>query len=211
MKTLLINAHPEPHNSYSSVAKMAERVMQHLPSDQLEVLNLYDMDIPELNANMLALFRKQANNETLSFNEQKLSEKMTALLNQFMTAERVIIAMPLYNFNIPARLKSYLDNVMVARKTFKYTENGAVGLMNGGRKVWLLQSSGSVDNDDDILLNISQQYLNGIFTQMMGFDEFILTRLEGTAVAGVDNQQALAKVLSEIDTKAKGIFEKCIE
>ncbi|KLD61324.1 FMN-dependent NADH-azoreductase, partial [Lactiplantibacillus plantarum] len=40
-----------------------------------------------------------------------------------------MIAMPLHNFNVPARLKDYIDNILVARETFRYTENGSVGLM----------------------------------------------------------------------------------
>ncbi|RNM43564.1 FMN-dependent NADH-azoreductase, partial [Staphylococcus aureus] len=33
----------------------------------------------------------------------------------------------LHNFNITSRLKDYIDNIMIARETFKYIEEGSVG------------------------------------------------------------------------------------
>lgn len=36
----------------------------------------------------------------------------------------------MYNFGIPSVLKSYIDHIARAGETFKYTENGPVGLVD---------------------------------------------------------------------------------
>ncbi|MGX0277930.1 FMN-dependent NADH-azoreductase [Staphylococcus haemolyticus] len=41
------------------------------------------------------------------------------LLNQFKANHLIVILIPLHNFNITSRLKDYIDNIMIARETFK--------------------------------------------------------------------------------------------
>lgn len=203
MTVLLINAHPEPRNEHAYAVQMANHFARFVPAEQLEILNLYEADIPAINAQMLELFRKQAAQAELSPTEQALADRMEVVLRQFKSAKRIVIAMPLHNFNIPSRLKDYLDNVMIARETFKYVPGGSVGLMNDGRKVLMMQSSGSIytNNDRYTPLDISYQYLKGVFGEIMGFNEFDIIRLQGTAVSAVNNEEALANALAEIEAK----------
>ncbi|KLD61079.1 FMN-dependent NADH-azoreductase, partial [Lactiplantibacillus plantarum] len=90
-------------------------------------------------------------------------------------------AMPLHNFNVPARLKDYIDNILVARETFRYTENGSVGLMTDNYRVMLLQASGSIytRNDRYTPMEFSRLYLDKMFTEIMGFDRFEIVRAQG--------------------------------
>ena len=96
------------------------------------------------------------------------------LLNQFKANHRIVILTPLHNFNITSRLKDYIDNIMIARETFKYTEDGSVGLMTDDYKALLLQASGGVYTNDDRYtpLEFSYYYLKEMFKEIMGFDEF---------------------------------------
>lgn len=47
---------------------------------------------------------------------------MDKVLQQFKSAYKDVISYPLHNFNIPSKLKDYMDNIMIARETFKYTD-----------------------------------------------------------------------------------------
>ncbi|WP_310590940.1 NAD(P)H-dependent oxidoreductase [Streptococcus gallolyticus] len=51
---------------------------------------------------------------------------------------------PLHNFNLTSRMKDYIDNILIARATFEYTENGSVGLMTDDCQVLWLLASGSM-------------------------------------------------------------------
>ncbi len=50
---------------------------------------------------------------------------MSEILKQFKIANKYVIVFPLHNFNIPSKLKDYIDNILIARETFKYTETAS--------------------------------------------------------------------------------------
>lgn len=54
-----------------------------------------------------------------------------------------MIATPIYNFAVPAALKAWIDLIARAGVTFKYTENGPVGLLTGKRAIIVLASGGT--------------------------------------------------------------------
>ena len=49
-------------------------------------------------------------------------------LDEFLAADTVIIGAPMYNFAIPSQLKAWIDRILIAGKTFSYSETGPVGL-----------------------------------------------------------------------------------
>ena len=52
----------------------------------------------------------------------------TSVLEEFMAADTVVIGAPMYNFTLPTQLKAWLDRILVAGKTFRYTANGPEGV-----------------------------------------------------------------------------------
>ncbi len=71
------------------------------------------------------------------------------LVAELQAADVVVIATPIYNFGVPAVLKAWFDQVARARVTFKYTENGPVGLLEG-KKAYLLVVSAGVEMDGPV-------------------------------------------------------------
>lgn len=51
------------------------------------------------------------------------------LVAELRDADALAIGLPLYNFGAPAQFKNWIDQVARAGVTFRYTENGPVGLM----------------------------------------------------------------------------------
>ncbi|MFJ2332725.1 FMN-dependent NADH-azoreductase [Pseudomonas helleri] len=75
---------------------------------------------------------------------QKYEAQLSAdTLAQFLAADAVVIGAPMYNFTIPTQLKAWIDRIAVAGQTFRYTENGPVGLC-GGKKVIVVSTSGGL-------------------------------------------------------------------
>ena len=64
-------------------------------------------------------------------------------MDELVAADVVVIGTPIYNFSIPASLKAWVDMVARARKTFRYTENGPVGLLSD-KKAYIVVASGGV-------------------------------------------------------------------
>ena len=69
-----------------------------------------------------------------------LSDELVAELQQ---ADTLVIGVPVYNFSIPAALKAWIDMIARARVTFRYTENGPKGLLEG-KKAYLVVATGGV-------------------------------------------------------------------
>ncbi|WP_085062915.1 FMN-dependent NADH-azoreductase [Staphylococcus haemolyticus] len=193
MITLLINAHPDFNNESTYTAKLKnlflDKYKTTFPNEEIEELNLYDINVPRIEGDqLLNVWNKQSLGESLSDDETKIADMSAFLLNQFKANHRIIILTPLHNFNITSRLKDYIDNIMIARETFKYTEDGSVGLMTDDYKALLLQASGGVYTNDDRYtpLEFSYYYLKEMFKEIMGFDEFYIARAQGTSVLPED-------------------------
>jgi FMN-dependent NADH-azoreductase len=66
-----------------------------------------------------------------------------AVLDEFLAADTVVIAAPMYNFTLPSQLKAWIDRILVAGKTFSYSESGPVGLA-GDKRVIVALSRGNL-------------------------------------------------------------------
>lgn len=85
------------------------------------------------------------------------------LVAELEAADVVVIGMPIYNFGVPAALKAWVDLIARARVTFRYTENGAVGLMTGKRAIVVVASGGTaMDGDVDFATPWIRQVLSFI-------------------------------------------------
>lgn len=79
--------------------------------------------------------RTQAHRQSLAYSDELVAE----LIN----ADVLLIGVPIYNFSIAASLKAWIDMIARARLTFRYTENGPVGMLSG-KKAYLVVASGGV-------------------------------------------------------------------
>lgn len=84
------------------------------------------------------------------------------LVGELQAADIIVIGTPIYNFGIPATLKAWIDMVARAGKTFQYTENGPVGLLEG-KKAYLVFASGGTEIGSDI------DFASGYLKHVLGF------------------------------------------
>ena len=79
--------------------------------------------------------RTDAQRQTLALSDE--------LVEELMAADIVVIGAPIYNFSVPASLKAWIDLIARVQLTFRYTEDGPVGLLEG-KKAYVLTPSGGV-------------------------------------------------------------------
>ncbi len=119
-KILYIKANPKNDDS-SSTFKLADTFLEEYkannPDDEVIVVDLYKENVRPLDGEMIDGIFSGADNEV----------KRHAKL--FAEADKYVFAAPMWNLSIPAILKAYIDYVSYAGITFKYTENGPVGLL----------------------------------------------------------------------------------
>lgn len=86
-----------------------------------------------------------------------------ALIAEVKVADVLVIGVPIYNFGVPAALKAWIDQVARAGVTFKYTDTGPVGLLEGKRAIIAVASGGTpVGSDIDFATGYLKHFLGFI-------------------------------------------------
>lgn len=124
--------------------------------------------------------------------ELKLSD---ALIEEFLAADALIIGAPLYNFTIPSGLKAWIDRVVVAGKTFKYSPEGPVGLA-GDKRVVIVATSGGKYADTPI----DAAHVGHLKTVLgfIGLKDVTVIRAAGLNMGPESREAALAAAEAEI-------------
>ena len=120
----------------------------------------------------------------------------TSVLDEFLAADTVVIGAPMYNFTLPSQLKAWLDRILVAGKTFRYTENGPERLAGGKRVIVALARGGMYDaGSPAAALEHLETYLRGIFNFIGIEPEFVAA--DGLNFGPEQRQAALNAALGE--------------
>ncbi|WP_136606137.1 FMN-dependent NADH-azoreductase [Paenibacillus dokdonensis] len=211
-KLLIINAHPEFDSKTSASLNVFNYFLKvykekHSNNEVIEQINLYEDEVPMLDKTVFSAWRKQRTGEELTGQEIELTDRMSEILKQFKSANKYVIVYPLHNFNIPSKLKDYMDNVMIARETFKYTDTGSVGLLKDGRSIVVIQGSGGIYTNNDWYTEVeySHKYLKSMFN-FFGIEDYQILRVQGTDI--LDRDEALQKGYIEAEDAASKLAVK---
>jgi FMN-dependent NADH-azoreductase len=188
MKLLHIDASVLGDNSVSRhlTAAVVARFKQQIEGLQIDYRDLDANPVPHLRSSSLA----KADAAEAADAEQ--------VLEQFLAADIVVIGAPMYNFSIPSTLKAWIDRVAVAGRTFKYTENGPIGLA-GGKRVIVVSSRGGIYTDSPA--DFQEPFLRQVFA-FMGIDNVEFVRAEGIAYSPKHREDAIAGALSALPSHA---------
>jgi FMN-dependent NADH-azoreductase len=113
-------------------------------------------------------------------------------LEEFLAADVVVVGAPMYNFGIPSQLKAWIDRVMVAGKTFRYTTEGPQGLA-GTKKVIVAATYGG-QHPLESGRNFVEPYLRQVFG-FIGIDDIEFIDAEGLNIS--PGQRSLALEAAE--------------
>jgi FMN-dependent NADH-azoreductase len=109
---------------------------------------------------------------------QKEHADAQAALAEFLAADVVVIGAPMYNFTLPSQLKAWIDRILIAGQTFRYTASGPEGLA-GNKRVIVAVSRGGFYGPDNAAAEHVESYLRTVF----GF--IGITDLEFIAADGI--------------------------
>ncbi|MGN4986581.1 FMN-dependent NADH-azoreductase [Aeromonas hydrophila] len=115
---------------YSQSNALIDGFLADHPSDTVTVRDLASLNLPVLDGELAMGLRGGEN-----LNERQLAvlAQSDELVAELKASDLVVIAAPMYNFNIPTQLKNWIDLVARAGVTFRYTETGPVGLVENTR------------------------------------------------------------------------------
>ena len=111
-------------------SKLANEYLATLEKNSDVVVNRVDLsslDLPHLSSDEMQSWMTAAEERTTE--QQTLAKRSDDIVEAVQQADEIVLAVPMYNFGVPSSLKAYFDRVARAGITFKYTENGPVGLL----------------------------------------------------------------------------------
>lgn len=201
-KVLHINSHPLFESETSSTVQLSQHglaLLQGIPGIETETLNLYSPDtfIPRVDEQMFSMWSKQS--ADMSHEERLISEAQNKIIDQWIAADYIFIYSPLHNFNVTAKFKDYIDNLLIAGRTFRYTKTGSVGLLDADKKVVYVQSSGSDYRSDIVYVNadIAPHYVRTILS-FMGIKHMHFISAQGLNMSSVNRAEEIENAKKEI-------------
>ena len=146
------------------------------PRRSVVVRDLAKDPIPHLNANGFAAFAAPAELRTEEQNAILALSNM--LIDELRAADIVVIGAPMYNLQISSGLKAYFDHVARAGVTFRYTVDGAVGLLLGKRAVIVTARGGVLTEGTDPVVPYISNFLG-----FLGFNDILSICAEGLQIS----------------------------
>lgn len=177
MKLLHLDSSILGQNSVSRqlTAAVVEAVRAKHSDVQISYRDLAGQPIAHLSGEIIgANFTAEADWTETQRSESGLSN---ALIEEFLGTDVLVIGAPMYNFSIPSQLKSWIDRVAAAGRTFKYGANGPEGLA-GGKKVVIVSSRGGVySTEQGQLMDFQEDYLRTVLG-FLGITDIAFIRAE---------------------------------
>jgi len=197
MKLLHVDTSILGANSVSR--QLSAAIVQHLrdanPSLEVTYRDLGAEPIGHLTAAHLAA-AQGASPDTPSL-QQDLDRGQRAL-DDFLSADIVVVGVPMYNFSVPSQLKAWIDRLAVAGKTFRYSEKGPEGLA-GGKRVIIASSRGGFYGPTSPAASFDHQesYLRGVFS-FFGITDITFIRAEGVNMSPDQRNAAIEAATAEV-------------
>ena len=153
LNVLRIESSIKPQGPVST--KLMDEIIEKLGDTTVTTRNV--STTPAIDANWLgAVF---APSDARDEAQQEIAAYSDSLINEIQTNDVLVIGVPVYNFNIPARLKNWIDQIARAGVTFQYTETGPQGLIQGKRAILAFSSDGTAAGSD---IDFAERYMRHI-------------------------------------------------
>ena len=194
MKILQVKASVFSQNGQSS--RLADQFVALLrarnPGAHIIERDLVAEPVPHLDGARVAAFFAKPDERTA---EQKaVISYSNQLIEELRSAHVIVLGLPMYNFGVPSQLKAWFDHIARAGETFKYTEKGAVGLLNG-KKAYVFGTRGGVYAGTP---NDWQTQFVRYFLGFIGITDVEFVYAEGLAIGPEQKTAALDKAQAEI-------------
>ncbi|GEO84848.1 MULTISPECIES: FMN-dependent NADH-azoreductase [Alphaproteobacteria] len=164
-------------------ASVVERDLSHAP-------------LPHIGADFSAAIRLAPEDRTPA--QAEAIAVSDAAVDELLAADTIVLSTGFINFGISSILKSWIDHVARAGRTFQYSENGPVGLATGKKAYLVIASGGIYSSGPGAALDFAEPYLRSVLA-FLGVTDVETIRIEGIAYG----PEAAEKAISEAGEKAR--------
>lgn len=160
---------------------------------EVSLRNVVTNALPHLDIAELGAWQTPADERSAA--QQALAGHSDELLAELRDNDVLVIAVPMYNLGIPSQLKAWFDRVLRAGETFRYTENGPQGLIEGKRAIILAARGGMYAGTE---LDSQTPHLKSMLG-LMGIKDVNVVYAEGLNMGEERRDGALTEAFQAID------------
>jgi FMN-dependent NADH-azoreductase len=181
-----------PHSVSRQVsAAIVDRLRKARPGLEIVYRDLGSTPLAHLSGSHLAAAQGAAPEAAL---QQDLAAGQ-AVIDEFLAADIVVLGAPMYNFTIPSQLKAWIDRIVVAGKTFKYSAQGVEGLAGNKRVIVAVSRGGYYGAGSPAAAGeYVETYLRWVFG-FIGVKNLEFISADGVQVGPEHREKALAGAL----------------
>lgn len=176
--------------------KLVDQLLAVKNGSELVTRDLNANPVPHLTAEAMMGFNLPATEQTDA--QKEALHLSNRLIEELQVADTIVLTVPMYNFNVPSTLKTWVDYIARAGVTFRYTEMGPEGLLTG-KKVYVVMTRGGV------YLGSKKDTLSGFMETILSF--FGLTDVEYIYAEGLKmGEDPRNEALEKVDARLKQLL-----
>ena len=177
---------------------LVERLIKNNPDSEVTRIDLAENSLPHLGA-------EEFNSWTVPADQRDDTQKVLAarsdkLIEQLLSHDTLVLAVPMYNLGIPSTLKAWIDRVARAGKTFRYASQGSVGMIKG-MHAYLVFARGGIYRDTP--LDSQTGHLISVLG-LMGIQQTETIFAEGLNMGEEARKESLAGAMTDINNLSGG-------
>ncbi|NUU00106.1 FMN-dependent NADH-azoreductase [Herbaspirillum robiniae] len=176
-------------------ASFAEQWQAKNPGGKIIHRDLASDALPHITEALLGAYFTPAENRNAQ--QAELIKQSDALVDELLSVDTLVIGVPMYNFAPPSTLKTWIDHVFRAGRTFRYTENGPVGLVTGKKAIVILTRGGKYSEGPMEALDFQGKYIKSALG-FIGITDVELVVAEGVSMGEEAIKQAVASAQEKI-------------
>lgn len=166
------------------------------PKSRVIVRDLARDPVPHLDGARFTAFLAAPGERTPE--QQSVVAYSDALIEELRAADTIVLGLPMYNFGIPSTLKAYFDHIARTGVTFRYTDTGPVGLLDG-KKAYVFAARGG--RYAGTPLDSQTGYVRD-FLRFIGIEDVEFVYAEGLNMGDESKEAALAGARQQLQRLA---------
>ena len=198
-KLLYIEVSPRKERSHSIAVAEAflDAYSAANPDHEIDKMDLWDAELPELDMAMIdAKYRLLAGDE-LDEREANAWRIVEATFNRVNSADKIVISTPMWNFNVPYKLKHLIDIIIQPDLAFAVVEGGYEGLVKGKPAMVIVARGGAYPPGSEFYdVDFQKRYLDFLLS-FIGFDDIRSLVVEPTLAAEDEVAATRAQIIEE--------------
>ena len=199
--TKLLVVETSPRGDYSVSRAMTRQFLANWrtahPDGEVVVRYLAKTDLPFVTAPWLQAYFTPAEKHSAEMKEAlRLSDE---LVGEILAVDQLVIATPVYNYNVPAALKAWIDHIVRKGLTLGFDGTGLVT----GKTATLLLASGGVYTEGSPIRDrdIATHYLR-LILGVIGIDDVTVVAGGGAKVVDM-GEQTMDGFIAHLDRNLK--------